>query len=524
MSNNVCFLSTAIPYVNGSPHIGHAQEFVIADAIARHRRRLGADLRFQSGTDDNSLKNARAADAQGVSPHALVSRHAAEFQALASALDVHFDDFLRTSIDARHAPAVARLWRACERAGDLERRWYRGLYCGGCEQFFADGELPANFCPEHAVPLETVQEENYFFRASRYGDAIRHAISNDALLVAPPPRRNEALRFLERGLHDFSVSRSASRARSWGIAVPGDSSQVVYVWFDALANYISALGYANSDRLFDQYWTRAQTRTHVIGKGVLRFHAAYWPAILLSAGLSLPTEILTHGYVTLDGQKIGKSLGNAQSAQVLVDRYGSDAFRYYVLRYIHTTVDSDFSEKRLVAAHDDDLADQFGNLLRRSVSIVTRELSGRIPTPGALSDDDLALRAAGARALREQIEAFAAFDLNEASAAPIRLLAHANRYFDAQAPWGLSRRGERERLASVLFTTLEAVWRAAWLLAPVVPTASARVVADLGGQDAIASSAAGELSWNALQPGATVELGAPLFPKLRPSAHSTGLA
>lgn len=518
MSTNACFLSTAIPYVNGSPHVGHAQEFVIADAIARHRCRLGADVHFQSGTDDNSLKSARAAAAHGVAPGALVARHATEFEALAAALDVCFDDFVKTSSDPRHSPAVVRLWKACERSGDLERRPYRGLYCNGCEQFFSEGELPDDRCPEHAAQLEEVQEENWFFRASRYGESIRSAIETGALRIRPDERRREVLRFLEEGLRDFSVSRSAARARDWGIEVPGDSDQVIYVWFDALANYISALGYGTSDQSFEEYWAHAKTRTHVIGKGVLRFHAAYWPAILLSAGVPLPTEILAHGYVTLDGRKIGKSLGNAQDARALVDRYGSDAFRYYALRHLHTSADSDFSEQRLVAAHDDELADQFGNLLRRSTALVAREFSGRVPEAGPTSFDDAALRSEGDRALADHLEAFATFSLNEAVAAPLRLLSAANRYFDAQAPWTLGKRGDKTRLASVLATSIEATWRAAWLLSPIIPKACARVREDLGGIDAATSYEDGTVRWNALRSGLSVRLGAPLFRKLRPAS------
>jgi methionyl-tRNA synthetase len=519
MSTTTSFLSTAIPYVNGSPHIGHALEFVIADALARHRRRFGTELHFQSGTDDNSLKNARAAAERGTAPAVLVARHAAEFESLAAGLTVRFDDFVRTSADPRHAPAVARLWKACDDVGDIELRPYRGLYCIGCEQFFSDGELPDNRCPEHTAALEEVEEENYFFRASRYGRTIRAAIETNALRIEPAERRREVLRFLEGGLHDFSVSRKASRAREWGIPVPGDSSQVVYVWFDALANYISTLGYGTASPSFEKYWTSARARTHVIGKGVLRFHAAYWPAILLSAGLPLPTEVLAHGYVTLEGRKVGKSLGNAVGAAALVERYGSDAFRYYALRHLHTTADSDFSEELLVAAHDNELADQFGNLLRRSLSLVARDFDGRVPEPGACSEADEALRLEGDRALAEHVDAFERFDLNDAAAAPLRLIAAANRYFDAQAPWALRKVGNLRRLATVLFTTLEAGWRAAWLFAPIVPNASARVAVDLGSIEAAEPSDAGELRWNTLPPGTHVTLGAPLFPKLCPAGR-----
>lgn len=519
MSTTTSFLSTAIPYVNGSPHIGHAQEFVIADALARHRRRSGTDVHFQSGTDDNSLKNARAAEEQDVAPATLVAHYAAEFQSLATALDVHFDDFVRTSADSRHAPAVVRLWKACEAAGDLDLRTYRGLYCTGCEQFFSDGEFPDNRCPEHSTPLEDVQEDNYFFRASRYGTAIRQAIESNSLRIEPEERRREVLRFLAGGLRDFSVSRKASRARQWGIAVPGDESQVIYVWFDALANYVSTLGYATEATSLERYWNGAHRRTHVIGKGVLRFHAAYWPALLLSAGLPLPTEILAHGYVTLEGRKVGKSLGNAVAARGLVERYGSDAFRYYVLRHLHTTADSDFSEDLLVAAHDNDLADQFGNLLRRSLALVVRDFGGRIPEPGASTDAEDALRREADRALAQHTAAFEHFDLNEAAAAPLRLIAAANRYFDRLAPWTLQKLGDRQRLATVLFTTLEATWRAAWLLAPIIPNAAARVRDEVCSEDAATSPGAGEFVWRTLPAGAQTRVGPPLFPKLRPSAR-----
>lgn len=513
MNTNTCFLSTAIPYVNGSPHVGHALEFVIADAIARHRRRLGADVRFQSGTDDNSLKSSRAALSAGVTPDALVARYAAEFQHVAASLGVVFDDFVRTSADARHAPAVERLWNACARAGDIERREYRGLYCGGCEQFFSDGELAGNQCPEHAAPLEQVAETNYFFRASRYGGAIKRAIESNRLRIEPRERRREVLRFLEDGLRDFSVSRNAERAHGWGIRVPGDPKQVVYVWFDALANYISALGYATSQPTFERYWSRGDERTHVIGKGILRFHAAYWPAILLSAGLPLPSEILTHGYVTVGGIKIGKSLGNAQSVRAVVERYGADAVRYYLLRYVHTTADSDFSEERLATVHDVDLADQFGNLVRRVVTLVVREFSGRIPEPGDATASELALRAAGERARDDQFRAFARFDLNDAAAVPFELIAAANRYVDVQAPWLLCRNGDRRRLASVLYYTIEAVWRAAWLLAPIIPATTARVFSEITGCDVDA----GHLDatpWDVCLQGSTASVGPPLFLKL----------
>lgn len=295
MKDQTLYLSTSIPYVNAVPHLGFAQELVIADAMARHYRRRGFDVRFQTGSDENSLKNVRAAQDAGMPVSDWVAAHAEQFRSLRGTLDLSFDDFIRTSSEARHTVGVQALWERCMASGDLYRRHYRGLYCVGCEQFYEPGELVDGACPEHLAPLEMVEEENWFFRLSRYAEPLRTLIETDALRVQPAKRKREVLDFIDRGLRDFSVSRSRERAHGWGIPVPGDPDQVLYVWFDALGNYISALGYgSDDDKRFSRYWTRAARRIHVIGKGVVRFHAVYWPAMLLSAGAPLPTEIRIH--------------------------------------------------------------------------------------------------------------------------------------------------------------------------------------------------------------------------------------
>lgn len=498
------FVTTAIAYVNGPPHIGHAQEYVLADAIVRHRRRSGRDVRFQSGTDDNSLKSVRAAEAAGTTAAALAAGNAANFEQLARTLHVPFDDFIKTSSDVRHAPAVRKLWRACADAGDIYRRSYAGLYCVGCEQFFADGELPGNVCPEHSAALERVEEENYFFRASRYGARVQALIDDDTLRIRPESRKREILAFLARGLNDFSISRSRSRARGWGIAVPDDPAQVVYVWFDALANYVSGIGYAAGDPAFDRYWQQAARRTHVIGKGVLRFHAAYWPAILLSAGLALPSELLVHGYVTENGRKISKSSGTAADALDVVHAHGRDPFRYYVLRQLHTTNDADFSGSRLSALRDAELADQLGNLLRRTLSLVERRCAGRIPACGPLTAVDRELLALGDRARSAQVGAFEGFDLNAGAAEAIAFVGAANRYIDAQAPWSAA--AECARLHTVLYVLLDALRHAAWLFQPLIPESCARIARQLGATE----HADG---WGQLRSGAPIALEAALFPK-----------
>ena len=278
------YITTTIPYVNARPHIGHALEFVQADVLARFRRQRGDRVRFQAGTDDNSLKNVLAAQEAGESVREFVDRNAEAFVALGPALSLTVDDVIRTSRDARHRPGVERFWRACAAAGDLYRKRYEGLYCTGCEQFYSPAELPAGRCPEHGTEPQRVAEENWFFRLSRYGDRLRAAITGGELRIEPAGRRNEVLAFIDGGLEDFSVSRPAARAGGWGIPVPGDPGQVIYVWFDALCNYVTALGYGTGDDAYQQWWAGAGRRIHLLGKGVLRFHAVYWPAMLLSVG------------------------------------------------------------------------------------------------------------------------------------------------------------------------------------------------------------------------------------------------
>jgi methionyl-tRNA synthetase len=298
------YITTAIPYVNGDPHLGHALELVQADVLARHRRLRGKAVRFLSGTDDNALKNVDAAVAAGLPVAEFVAEKAQRFVDLAQPLQLSNDDFIRTSTDPRHRPGVEWLWRACAEAGDLYQRNYEGLYCSGCEAFLLPGDLHDGRCPEHGEPPELVVERNWFFRLSRYQGALLDLIESGRLRVEPEHRRNEVLAFVRSGLTDFSVSRAQERARGWGIPVPDDPEQVVYVWFDALANYITALRSGSNDDAYRKWWRESDERLHVIGKGIIRFHAIYWPAILVSAAQPLPTTIFVHDYLTVEGQKL----------------------------------------------------------------------------------------------------------------------------------------------------------------------------------------------------------------------------
>ncbi len=386
MTSQRVYLSTTIPYVNARPHLGHALELVQADVLARHHRLAGDQVRFQTGTDDNSLKNVLAAEAEGIPVAALVDRNATAFAALREPLSLSFDDFIRTGSDPRHRPGVERLWHACAASGDLYRKHYEGLYCVGCEQFYRPAELPGGLCPEHGTRPERVAEENWFFRLSRYAGQLHDLVSSGALRIEPAARRNEVLSFIAAGLEDFSASRSTARAHGWGIPVPGDPDQVIYVWWDALDNYITALGYGSGTGDYRNWWTDADRRIHLVGKGVLRFHAVYWPAILLSAGEPLPTDILVHDYLTIGGSKISKSGAaiNPESADpvALVDRYGTDAVRWWLLRDVPRVGDADFTAARLVARANDDLANDLGNLVNRVVTLVHRYRQGKVPRPG----------------------------------------------------------------------------------------------------------------------------------------------
>lgn len=356
------YLTTSIPYVNAAPHIGHALEFVQADCLARFYRAIGYDVYFSSGADENSLKNVLAAEARGITTQELVDKNSKAFADLAKPLGVTFDVFNRTSTK-EHFAGAQKIWSLCKKE-DIYRKKYHGLYCVGCEQFYTQSELVAGKCPEHLTVPEEVEEENYFFKLSNYQRFLEGLVESDKLKIVPQSKKNEITSFIKGGLTDFSISRSVDRARGWGVPVPGDDSQVMYVWFDALVTYLTALGYPNGD-LYKKYWEDNPNRVHVVGKGINRFHTIYWPAMLASAGLPLPTEVFVHGYITVDGQKISKSLGNSIDPLDLVNKYGSEVIRYFLLREIPAWGDGDFSEARLKELYNGELANGLGNLVAR---------------------------------------------------------------------------------------------------------------------------------------------------------------
>jgi methionyl-tRNA synthetase len=358
---NKFYITSAIPYVNARPHIGHALEFVQADTVARFQKLAGNEVLYLCGSDENALKNVQAAEKEGISPQELVDKNAKLFEELAKELDVNFDVFQKGSSKDHHKSSQ-KLWELCSH--DIYKKKYKGLYCVGCELFYTPAELNENGeCYEHpGKKLEEVEEENYFFKLSKYQEQLLKLIEKGELEIVPEFRKNEVVQFIKQGLEDFSVSRSNERAKNWGVSVPNDPSQRIYVWFDALNIYQSGIGFGADEKRYEQWWP---ADLHVIGKGITRFHAIYWPAILLSANLKLPRKIFVHEYINVEGQKMSKTLGNVVDPIELIGKYGKDPLRYYLLAKVSPFQDGDFSEEKLKEAYNSDLANGLGNLVAR---------------------------------------------------------------------------------------------------------------------------------------------------------------
>lgn len=472
MDERRIYLTTTIPYVNARPHLGFALELVQADVLARHLRLRGVPVRLQTGTDENALKNVLAAEAAGIGVRELVDRNAEAFISLAGPLDLSFDDVIRTSADPRHRVGVERLWRACAASGDLYRKHYEGLYCVGCEQFYAPADLIDGRCPEHGVEPQPVAEENWFFRLSRYGDRLRELIVSGELRIEPEARRNEVLAFVSGGLEDFSISRSQARARGWGIPVPDDPGQVIYVWWDALGNYLTALDYGTGGEAYRHWWLGASRRIHLVGKGVVRFHAVYWPAMLLSAGEPLPTDILVHDYLTIDGKKISKSGGVTADPAALAAEFGTDPIRWWLLREVPRVGDTDFTVERLAARTNDELVNGLGNLASRVSAMVHRYRDGRVPQaePGPS-----ALREACEAAAERVDAALADADFRAATSAVWAVVDEANRHINQTKPWELARSGDADRLDTVLAELVAALQVIGEELTPFLPGTAAAI-------------------------------------------------
>lgn len=468
------FISTAVPYINSDPHIGFALELVQADVLARYQRLLEKDVFFVTGTDENALKNVQSAEKAGIEVKKFVDQNAEKFRKLTEVLNISNNDFIRTT-EKRHIKGAQKFWKACK-PEDIYKKGYRGLYCVGCEEFKTQKDLIEGVCPEHRTKPEEVEEENYFFRLSKYEKELLCLIESDELKITPSSRKNEILEFIRGGLEDFSISRSKERAKNWGILVPGDDSQIQYVWFDALTCYINSLGYAVDDARFKEYWQNGRV-AHLVGKGIIRFHAIYWPAMLLSAGLAVPKEIFVHGYVTVDGEKISKSLGNVVDPFHVVDKYGVDAVRHFLLREIPSGEDGDFSYKKLEERYSGDLANGLGNLVQRVVTLIDDKLNGELIFKKEYLDKVIIEKLGEAK--REYKKNVENFKLHEALGNVWNLVNFADRYIDDKRPWAAIKHDEGEFLAIITNLVL-LIHNIARLLLPFMPETALKIFAIFG--------------------------------------------
>jgi methionyl-tRNA synthetase len=476
-------VTTAIDYPNGEPHIGHAYEKTATDAIARFKRLDGFDVRFLTGTDVHGLKMAQTAEKEGIPTAELALRNSDTFQAMQERLNVSFDRFIRTS-DADHVDASIEIWNRMNAAGDIYLDSYSGWYSVRDERFFADDELEERadgirYSTETGTPVTWTEEQTYFFRLSSYTDRLLAHYEAHPEFIGPDVRRNEVVSFVSGGLRDLSISRTTF---DWGVPVPDHPDHVMYVWVDALTNYLTGVGFPDTgSETFRKYWP---ADLHMIGKDIIRFHAVYWPAFLMSAGIELPRRVFAHGFINVKGEKMSKSVGNVVDPIALVDEFGVDAVRYFLLREVPFGQDGSYSEESIISRINTDLANELGNLAQRSLSMVNKNLGGVVPQPGYPTDEDTALLAHADGLLETVRVHFEVPAMHLALEAIWLMLGAANRYFSAQEPWVLRKSSsseDQDRFGTVLYTTLEVVRIAALLIQPVMPESAAKLL-DLLGQ------------------------------------------
>ena len=503
------YVTTPIYYVNDLPHIGTAYTTVAADAIARYHRLKGEEVFFLTGTDEHGQHVARAAERNGVSPKGWADRMVTHFTEVWRRLNISNDFFIRTT-DPKHMEVARNFIQLLYDKGDIYMDTYEGWYCVPDESFWLPSQLADGKCPQCGREVEMVQEENYFFRLSAYADRLLEHIASHPEFVQPDIRRNEVISFIKQGLADQSISR---KTISWGIPLPFDESQVMYVWFDALLNYISAIDYSLDEKRFLGIWP---ADVHLIGKEILRFHAIVWPAMLMAADLPLPRRIFAHGWLTVEGEKMSKSKGNVISPHELIDEYGVDAYRYYFLREFSFGYDGNFSRENMTGRYNADLANSLGNMVSRVLAMVERYRGGEVPSPGGEEEpSDAALRESAARAAVEVDRCMERFAFNEALQAIWNFLAAINRYVDETAAWDLAKNPAfSHRLDRVLYNQVEAVRLTALLVFPFIPATGEGIWGRLGYQRSIQEyHLPAAASWGLFPPGQQVSKGGPLFPR-----------
>ena len=498
------FLTTAIDYVNSRPHLGTAYEKIAADVIARYKRLAGFDTHFVMGNDEHSQNVYRRARELGEDPKAYCDRMAVEFTDVWRRLDISFDDFIRTT-DARHKAGVQELVRRMAAAGDLYEGYYEGWYCVSCEAFKQEKDLVDGLCPVHRTKPEWLREKNHFFRLSKYADPLRRHYTECPDFIVPDVRRNEILRLVESGLEDISVSRAG---QAWGIPMPDEPSSVIYVWVDALINYITAVGYGTDAKLFERWWP---ADLHIVGKDITRFHCVIWPAMLMSAGLALPKQVFGHGWLHLKGEKMSKSLGTIIDPLDAVEKFGPDPLRLYLVKEITFGSDGDFIWERFEDRYNVDLANNLGNLVSRIGAMADKYRGGRLAPP---LNDAGSLRGVATHALQDYRAAMEAFALEQGAAAIFRIIDAANEYIASTEPWALARDPKNaDRLSQVLFDVAEAVRIVGVLMLPIMPKSAAEILRRVGETRAAGTLRLNDAAWKG-DGERVIEKGSALWPRI----------
>lgn len=499
------YLTTPIYYVNDVPHIGHAYTTLAADVLARYKRLKGYDVFFLTGSDEHGQKVEKAAQAVGETPLELADRVVKRFQALWEKLGISNSDFIRTTQE-RHKQGVSHIFKQLMDQGDIYLGEYEDWYCTPCETFWTETQAEDGKCPDCNRPVEKLKEESYFFRMSAYGERLLAHIEANPDFIQPRTKRNEIISFLKEGLRDLSVSRTSF---SWGIPVPGNERHVIYVWFDALTNYITALGYPDVDGNFGRYWP---VDVHLLGKDILRFHAVYWPTFLMAAGLPLPKKVFAHGWWTVEGQKMSKSLQNVVEPNMLIDKYGVDVVRYFLLREVPFGLDGDFSHASLINRINSDLANDIGNLLSRSTAMLVKYFNGVLPAPGPLTEPDQALKAKAEAMITAVDACMDELAFSKALQAIWEVIGAGNKYIDETTPWSLAKDpANQERLATVMYCLLEVQRLIHSLVSPFMPETAHKALASLGWNVELSQE---DLVWGKLIAGTEINKAEALFPRI----------
>ena len=503
------YVTTPIYYVNDVPHIGHAYTTIAADVIARYRRQRGEDVFFLTGTDEHGQKIERTAEAAGETPIELADRVVKRFEQLSDALNITNDDFIRTT-EVRHTKAVQEIFKRIEAAGDIYLSEYEGWYDVREEAFITGTQLEEIMSlPESKRPkIEKVKEESYFFRLSEYQEPLLRHYEEHPEFVRPEYRMNEVVSFVEGGLRDLSISRTTF---SWGIPVPGNPKHVIYVWFDALTNYLTATGFPDEEDRYNDIWP---ADIHLVGKDILRFHTVYWPAFLMSAGLPLPKTVFAHGWWTVEGEKMSKSTGNVVDPFQVAEEFGADVFRYFLLREIPFGQDGDYSHSAIISRVNGDLANALGNLVSRTLGMIGRYREGSVPEPGKLEKIDEEIREGAQSTVFEFENAMNETAFHKALTSVWEYIADVNKYVDEQAPWVLAKENKDERLNTVLWSIVQAIGVVTILIYPYMPESSQELWRRLGMDELLdTQNLSRAREWGLVKAGSCVEKGQSLFPK-----------